>query len=80
MPEPESEAVAASVTVPRRFAPGSGRVALGAVLSTRRPVTALEVVLIFWGHHPGLALWVGDLIPALVAGYFVQQLFINMGD
>ena len=42
--------------------------------------TVLELGLIFLGHEMRVALWVGDLIPALVAIFFAQQLFINMGD
>ncbi len=43
MPDPPSDAVALSGTSPRRLAPGSVRLAAGAVLSTRRPAT-VEVV------------------------------------
>ena len=42
--------------------------------------TATELLLLFTGHHPGMALWLGDLTPALVAIYYAQQLYINMGD
>jgi hypothetical protein len=44
-PEPPSEVVDVSVTVPKTVAPGLLIVALGAVLSTRRPATVLVVVL-----------------------------------
>ncbi len=42
-PEPPSLDPAARATVPRRLAPGSVRLAAGAVLLTRRPAT-VEVV------------------------------------
>ena len=42
--------------------------------------TALELLLVATGHHTMIALWIGDLFPALVAIYYAQQLFINMGD
>ena len=42
--------------------------------------TGIEITLIFFGHHFAMALLIGDLIPALIAIYFAQQLFINMGD
>lgn len=42
--------------------------------------TALELSMIFVGHEMRLALWVGNLIPALVAIFYAQQIYINMGD
>ncbi len=42
--------------------------------------TVFELLLVLAGHHPVVALWVGNLIPALVAIYYAQQLYINMGD
>jgi len=42
--------------------------------------TALELLLVAAGRHTLTAQWVGDLFPALVAIYYAQQLFINMGD
>ena len=42
--------------------------------------TAFELLLVFTGHHPVVALWVSDLIPALVAIYYAQQIYFNMGD
>jgi len=42
--------------------------------------TAFELLLVSAGHHPHVALWLGDLVPALVAIYYAQQLYINMGD
>lgn len=42
--------------------------------------TALELLLLLAGHQTHVALWIGDLIPALVAIYYAQQLYINMGD
>ena len=42
--------------------------------------TAFEAALLYGvGWHRG-ALWMGDLIPALVGIYYAQQLFLNMGD
>ena len=38
------------------------------------------MLLVVAGHQPSVALWIGDLFPALVAIYYAQQLFINMGD
>jgi hypothetical protein len=43
-------------------------------------ISALEVTLLFVFDLPGLVPWLGDLIPALVAIYYAQQLYINMGD
>jgi hypothetical protein len=45
-PEPVSAVAAESVTLPRRFAPGSARVAVGGVLSTRRFETTEEIVVL----------------------------------
>src|SRR3954453_3944378 len=45
-PEPESAAEAVSVLVARRFWPGSFWLVVGAVLSMRTFVTALEVVVL----------------------------------
>jgi CDP-diglyceride synthetase len=43
--------------------------------------TVLELLLLRWvGGRPQAVLWIGDLIPAVVAIYYAQQLFINMGD
>ena len=42
--------------------------------------TVFEVGLAAVTHDRTLALWTGDLIPGLVASYFAQQLYINMGD
>jgi hypothetical protein len=42
--------------------------------------TVVELALVAAGHSPVAALWIGDLVPALVAIYYAQQLFINMGD
>lgn len=42
--------------------------------------TLLELLVLSLGADWVLALWLGDLIPSLVAIYFAQQLFINMGD
>jgi len=42
--------------------------------------TALEVTFLLLGHHQVTAFWIGDLMPALVAIYFAQQLYVNMGD
>lgn len=42
--------------------------------------TAVELMLISFGHHTVVALLIGDFVPALIAIYFAQQLFINMGD
>jgi len=52
------------------------RFAAGVYLSA----TALECLIAFVGHQARLALWIGDLIPAVVAIYYAQQLYINMGD
>lgn len=51
---------------------------LGLLLYTA--ATALELSLAALTHNVVLALFVGDLLPALIAIYFAQQLFINMGD
>jgi hypothetical protein len=32
------------------------------------------------GYEPRFVLWIGDLFPALVAIYFAQQIYVNMGD
>jgi hypothetical protein len=40
----------------------------------------VEILLILAGDQRGPALWTGDLIPAVVAIYYAQQLYINMGD
>jgi hypothetical protein len=42
--------------------------------------TALEVLLLMAGYEPRFVLWIGDLFPALVAIYFAQQIYVNMGD
>jgi hypothetical protein len=42
--------------------------------------SAMEGLLLYLGNRPGFAFWIGDLIPAMVAIYFAQQLYINMGD
>jgi hypothetical protein len=42
--------------------------------------TLLEMSLLYLGHKPNAALWIGDLIPALFAIFFAQQLYISMGD
>ncbi len=42
--------------------------------------TVLELVLLWAGMTRAGVIWAGDLVPALVAIYFVQQLYINMGD
>ena len=42
--------------------------------------TALELALVAVTGSATVGIWLGDLIPALVAIYFAQQLFINMGD
>jgi len=42
--------------------------------------TASELLLALAGQRPAVALWLGDLIPACVAIYYVQQIYINMGD
>lgn len=39
-----------------------------------------EALLIATGIHRTVAVWTAGLIPALVGIYFVQQLYINMGD
>ena len=44
-PEPPSVPVASTLTVPRRGVPGSVMPAVGAVLSTRRLVTVVEVAV-----------------------------------
>ena len=44
-PEPPSVPVASTVTVPRSGVPGSVRPAVGAVLSTRRFVTVVDVAV-----------------------------------
>ena len=43
-------------------------------------ISAIEVLLLLVSHSPLLALWIGDLIPALVAIHYLRQLYINMGD
>ena len=40
----------------------------------------IELLLPAIGIDRQAAIWVGGLIPALTAIYFVQQLYINMGD
>ena len=40
----------------------------------------LELFLIMAGYEPKFVLWIGDLFPALVAIYFAQQIYVNMGD
>ena len=42
--------------------------------------TVLEVFLHIAGYAPSVAVWIGDLFPALVAIYFAQQIYINMGE
>jgi hypothetical protein len=58
------------------FLTNSYRFAVGLYLGS----TVLEALLLLVLHQPILALWIGDLIPALVAIYFAQQIYINMGD
>ncbi len=42
--------------------------------------TCIELLLLLAGHSPRIALWIGDLIPALVAIYYARQFYVNMGD
>ena len=42
--------------------------------------TIFELLLLYAGYEPRVALWMSDFIPALVGVYFAQQLYINMGD
>ena len=43
-------------------------------------VTGIELLLLLASHSALIALWIGDLIPALVAIYYFRQLYLNMGD
>jgi hypothetical protein len=42
--------------------------------------TLLELLLLFAGYSSQVAIWLGDLVPALTAIYYAQQLYINVGD
>jgi hypothetical protein len=42
--------------------------------------TAIELSLIYFGHHATVALWIGNALPGLACVYFVRRLFVNMGD
>jgi uncharacterized membrane protein len=42
--------------------------------------TAIELLLLLAGLSPRIALWITDLIPAIVASYYARRLYANMGD
>jgi hypothetical protein len=42
-------------------------------------LTVLEFVVLALTHNPLLTIWCGDLVPALIAIYFSQRLYVNMG-
>jgi hypothetical protein len=42
--------------------------------------TGIELLLLFVGHSPRVALWICDVIPAVVAIYYSRQIYVNMGD
>lgn len=42
--------------------------------------TIFELALLAAGLNRTVVIWAGDLVPALTAIYFAQQIYINMGD